>query len=206
MKYSGFINTVNMVKAIPKKQIIILTIIVLCLTQLSCRYQRNEVNQSVNTIKTLGNVDFGKTDISAYTPEIRANMKQLYEDKFGLFVHFGPYAQLEGLWGGEEITAEWIMNRARIPVEVYEKEAAGKFTPGKFNAKEWVDIAEMAGMKFIVITSKHHDGFAMYESAHPYNLVDCAGFGRDILKELSEECAGRDMNLGFYYSKCHAKS
>ena len=64
-----------------------------------------------------------------------------------------------------------------------------------------MDIAEKAGMKFIVITAKHHDGFAMYKSAHPYNLVDFAGYGRDILKELAEECEGREMKLGFYYSQ-----
>ncbi len=147
------------------------------------------------------NPNFGKTDISAYTPEVRENMKKLYEDKFGLFIHWGPYAQLEGIWDGKRVSAEWIMRRAPIPVKDYEREAAGKFLPEKFNAEEWVDIAEGAGMRFIVITAKHHDGFAMYKSAHPYNLVDFAGYGRDILKELSEECAERDMNLGFYYSQ-----
>jgi alpha-L-fucosidase len=151
--------------------------------------------------KTGSKVDFGKTDLSAYTPEIRANMKQLYEDKFGLFVHFGPYAQLGGVWKGEEVAAEWIMRRGEIPVKAYEQQAAGLFKPAKFDAGEWVDIAEKAGMKFIVVTAKHHDGFAMYHSANPYNLVDFAGFGRDLLKELSVECARRKMNLGFYYSQ-----
>lgn len=151
--------------------------------------------------ETDGKVDFGKTDVSAYTPEVRANMKQLYHDKFGLFVHFGPYAQLGGVWQGEEITAEWIMRRGEIPIKDYEEQAAGLFKPEKFDAAEWVDIAEQAGMKFIVVTAKHHDGFAMYDSAHPYNLVDFAGFGRDLFKELSIECAEREMNLGFYYSQ-----
>ncbi|MFC1766222.1 alpha-L-fucosidase [Planctomycetota bacterium] len=150
---------------------------------------------------TGGDVDFGKTATSAYTPPIRANMKQLYHDKFGLFVHWGPYAQLEGVWDGRNVAAEWIMNRARIPIPEYEKHAAGLFKPDKFDARQWVDIAESAGMKFIVVTAKHHDGFAMYDSEHPYNLVDYAGFGRDTLKELSAECAKRDMNLGFYYSQ-----
>jgi len=99
------------------------------------------------------------------------------------------------------VSAEWIMRRASIPVKDYEREAAGKLKPENFNAKDWVDIAENAGMKFIVLTAKHHDGFAMYKSDHPYNLVDFAGFGRDILKELSVECAERNMNLGFYYSQ-----
>jgi len=166
------------------------------------RAQEDKQTVAVDYItKTGSKVDFGKTDTSAYSPQIRANMKQLYQDKFGLFVHFGPYAQLAGIWNGREISAEWIMNRGQISIEEYEKYAAGRFKPEKFNAKQWVDIAESAGMKFIVVTSKHHDGFAMYDSAHPYNLVDFAGFGRDILKELSIECAQRDMKLGFYYSQ-----
>ena len=161
--------------------------------------------ESPNTVdyvtQTAGKVDFGKTAMSAYTPPIRANMKQLYQDKIGLFVHFGPYAQLGGMWKGRRVAAEWIMKRGFIPVKDYEEQAAGLFKPEKFNAKQWVDIAEAAGMSFIVVTAKHHDGFAMYDSEHPYNLVDFAGFGRDILKELSAECAQRDMNLGFYYSQ-----
>ncbi len=148
-----------------------------------------------------GDRAFGKTERSAYTPDIRANIEKLYEDKFGLFVHWGPYAQLGGVWQGEEVAAEWIMNRAKIPVKVYEEQAAGLFTPERFNAKDWVDIAEQAGMKFIVVTAKHHDGFAMYGSKHPYNLVDFADFGRDVLKELAEECRQRGMKLGFYYSQ-----
>jgi len=181
-----------------KKYIILIGV---CLFLLSC-HNKEVKNQSIDFItKTSGNVDFGKTDVSAYTPEIRDNMKKLYEDKFGMFIHWGPYAQLEGIWDGKKVSAEWIMKRAEIPVVDYEREAAGKFKPTKFNAKEWVDIAEEAGMRFMVITAKHHDGFAMYESSHPYNLVEFTDFGRDIFKELSEECAGRDMNLGFYYSQ-----
>lgn len=159
-------------------------------------------SKSVDYItETSGNVDFGKTDASAYTPEIRKSMKTLYEDKFGMFVHWGPYAQLEGYWKGEKVSAEWIMKRGKIPIKDYEREAASKFKPEKFNASDWVDIAENAGMRFIVLTAKHHDGFAMYHSKHPYNLVDFAGFGRDVFKELSVECEKRNMNLGFYYSQ-----
>ncbi|MFC2090028.1 alpha-L-fucosidase [Bacteroidota bacterium] len=173
----------------------------LCIFLAGCQ-NKNAETASVDYITdTSGNVDFGKTDASAYTPEIRENMKELYDIKIGMFVHWGPYAQLEGIWKGKRVSAEWIMKRGPIPVADYEREAAGKFMPHNFNASDWVDIAEDAGMKFIVLTAKHHDGFAMYNSAHPYNLVDFAGFGRDIYKELSEECAKRDMNLGFYYSQ-----
>ncbi|MDF7800417.1 alpha-L-fucosidase [Pontiellaceae bacterium B1224] len=154
-----------------------------------------------SVVKITGSDEFGSAGVSMYTPEVRANMEKLYEDKFGLFVHWGPYAQLEGVWNGEEVSAEWIMKRAFIPIKDYEREAAGKFKPVKFNAGDWVDIAEAAGMRFIVLTAKHHDGFAMYKSKHPYNLVEFAGYGRDVLKELSAECAKRDMKLGFYYSQ-----
>ena len=146
-------------------------------------------------------MNLGSAGKEIYTPEIRENMKKLYEDKFGMFVHFGPYAQLEGMWNGEEVTGEWIMKRASIPVKDYEREAAAKLKPTKFDAAEWVNIAENAGMRFIVLTAKHHDGFAMYNSRHPYNIVDFGGFGRDILEELSDECRQREMNLGFYYSQ-----
>lgn len=177
------------------------TLIIVCLFLASCQHTQQDKVAVDYLTKTSGNVDFGKTDVSAYTPAIRKNMKELYEDKFGMFVHWGPYAQLEGMWDGKEVTGEWIMRRAFIPINDYEREAAGKFLPEKFNAGEWVDIAENAGMRFIVLTAKHHDGFAMYNSEHPYNLVDFAGFGRDVVKELSVECAERDMNLGFYYSQ-----
>jgi alpha-L-fucosidase len=179
---------------------VILIIVVFGLAQ-GCG-TKDESSKKIDYVtETAGKVDFGKTDPAAYTPEIRTSMEKLYHDKFGLFVHWGPYAQLEGVWNEKQVSAEWIMKRAFIPIEDYEKEAAGLFKPDNFNAGEWVDIAESAGMKFIVITSKHHDGFAMYKSANPYNLVDFAGFGRDILKELSVECARRDMELGFYYSQ-----
>ncbi|WP_066217790.1 alpha-L-fucosidase [Formosa haliotis] len=177
----------------------------LCFFQFNCKNEKHKSipeNSEIDYVtETVGDVDFGKTKMSEYTPEIRANMNKLYDAKFGMFVHFGPYAQLAGEWKGKKGAAEWIMRRSFIPVAEYEKEAAGKFKPENFNAKEWVDIAENAGMKFIVLTAKHHDGFAMYKSEHPYNLFDFAGFNRDILKELAEECAKRDMKLGFYYSQ-----
>lgn len=154
-----------------------------------------------SVVKITGSDEFGSAGTSVYTPEIRENMKDLYKHKFGLFVHWGPYAQLEGIWDGKEVSAEWIMRRGFIPIKDYEREAAAKFMPHKFDASDWVDIAEKAGMGFIVLTAKHHDGFAMFDSKHSYDIVDFAGFGRDILKELSEECAEREMDLGFYYSQ-----
>ena len=179
-----------------------LTLLMLALIFLGCKNKKEENINAIDFVtETSGNVDFGKTNVEAYTPAVRSNMEKLYEDKIGMFVHWGPYAQLEGMWQGEKVSAEWIMKRGEISIKDYEEQAAGKFIPEKFNANDWIDIAEDAGMKFIVLTAKHHDGFAMYKSKHPYNLVDFAGYGRDVFKELSIECAKRDMNLGFYYSQ-----
>jgi alpha-L-fucosidase len=130
-------------------------------------------------------------------------MKWFREAKFGLFIHWGLYAVPAGTWKGRQIPGigEWIMNRAKIPVQEYEQ-LAGQFNPVKFNAEEWVQLAEDAGMKYIVITSKHHDGFAMYGSkASQYNIVDATPFHRDPLKELAAACARHNIRFGFYYSQ-----
>jgi len=125
------------------------------------------------------------------------------EARFGMFIHWGLYALPAGTWKGEQIPGigEWIMHRARIPVAEYETLAA-QFNPIKFNAREWVSIAKRAGQKYIVITSKHHDGFCLFDSqVTDYTIVKATPFGRDPLKELAEECARQDIKLGFYYSQ-----
>jgi alpha-L-fucosidase len=125
------------------------------------------------------------------------------EAKFGLFIHWGLYAIPAGEWKGQPIAGigEWIMNRAKIPVKEYGQLAA-QFNPVKFNAEAWVQLAVDAGMKYIVITSKHHDGFAMFGSnTSPYNIVDATPFKRDPLKELAAACARHKIRLGFYYSQ-----
>jgi alpha-L-fucosidase len=137
------------------------------------------------------------------TPEQAARMKWFREAKFGLFIHWGLYAIPAGEWKGQPIRGigEWIMNRAKIPVGEYEQ-LATQFNPVKFNADEWVQLAKDTGMKYIVITSKHHDGFAMYHSAvSKYNIVDATPFKRDPLKELAEACKREGLRLGFYYSQ-----
>src|ERR1043166_2763402 len=105
-------------------------------------------------------------------------MQWFRQAKFGLFIHWGLYAIPAGEWKGQPIAGigEWIMNRAKIPVTEYEKLAA-QFNPVKFNAEAWVQMAEDAGMKYIVITSKHHDGFAMFHSlVSKYNVFDATPF------------------------------
>jgi len=130
-------------------------------------------------------------------------MKWFREAKFGLFIHWGLYAVPAGEWKGQPIAGigEWIMNRAKIPVKEYEQ-LATQFNPTQFNAEAWVQMAQDAGMKYIVITSKHHDGFAMYGSkVSPYNIVDATPFKRDPLKELAAAAARHHMPFGFYYSQ-----
>ena len=130
-------------------------------------------------------------------------MQWFREAKFGLFIHWGLYAIPAGEWKGQPIAGigEWIMNRAKIPVKEYEQ-LATQFNPVKFNAEAWVQMAEDAGMKYIVITSKHHDGFAMYGSkVSKYNIVDATPFKRDPLKELAAACARHNIKFGFYYSQ-----
>ncbi|MBN2091767.1 alpha-L-fucosidase [candidate division KSB1 bacterium] len=125
------------------------------------------------------------------------------EARFGLFIHWGLYAIPAGEWKGERIPgiSEWIMLRGKIPVKDYEA-LAGQFNPVKYDADAWVRLAKEAGMKYIVITSKHHDGFAMFHSkASPYNIVDATLFKRDVLKELADACQKHGMKLGFYHSQ-----
>ncbi len=136
------------------------------------------------------------------TPEQRAaRMKWWREAKFGMFIHWGLYAVPAGEWGGQRNYGEWIMCNCKIPVKEYAK-LAGQFNPVKFDAKVWVQLAKDAGMKYIVITAKHHDGFAMFRSqADPFNIYDATPFKRDPLKELAAECRKPGIKLGFYYSQ-----
>ena len=125
------------------------------------------------------------------------------EAKFGLFIHWGLYAVPAGTWKGQPIAGigEWIMKRAQIPVAEYEQ-LTKHFNPVQFNAAEWVAMAKAAGQKYIVITSKHHDGFAMYRSkVSSYNVADATPFARDPLQELAKECGKQGVKLGFYYSQ-----
>ena len=126
-----------------------------------------------------------------------------HQAKYGLFIHWGLYAIPAGEWKGKRIPGigEWIMYRARVPVREYEQ-LARQFNPVKFDAEAWVQLAKAAGMKYIVITSKHHDGFALYHSkVSKYNIVEATPFRRDVLKELADACARHKMPLGFYYSQ-----
>jgi len=132
-------------------------------------------------------------------------MQWFSDAKFGMFIHWGPYSRLAGEWNGRLLgndrNAEWIMNFLEIPRDEYRK-AAREFNPVEFDARDWVGLARAAGMKYLVFTSKHHDGFAMYGSGvSDYNIRDWSGFGKDPLRDLAEECRRNGIRFGFYYSQ-----
>lgn len=125
------------------------------------------------------------------------------EAKFGCFIHWGGYSTLGGKWKDNPNPgyAEHIMRVDRIPLATYRDEVAGKFHPDKFDAKEWVRLIKSAGMRYIIITSKHHDGFAIWPSeVNTYNIRDVSHFQRDPLKELVDAARAQGLHVGFYYS------
>jgi alpha-L-fucosidase len=137
------------------------------------------------------------------TPEQHAaRMKWWQQARFGMFIHWGIYSVPAGEYQGKTDYAEWFLEQTHMPVSQYSRYAK-QFNPIKFDAKEWVGIAKDAGMKYIVITSKHHDGFGMW----PSNLTDWCikstpfgEAGRDPIKELSEACKDAGIRLGLYHS------
>ena len=125
------------------------------------------------------------------------------EARFGMFIHWGLYCIPAGEWNGKPVEGigEWIMKRATIPATEY-RQLAKQFNPVKFNAHYFVATARNAGMKYIAITSKHHDGFAMFKSnASKYNIVDATPYGKDVIKALAEECQKQGLKMCFYYSQ-----
>lgn len=125
------------------------------------------------------------------------------EARFGLFIHWGLYAVPAGQWNGKFVPpggGEWIMNTANVPVEEYEQ-LARRFNPVKYDPAAWVRLAKAAGMKYIVITSKHHDGFCLFDTkATDYNVVEATPWGKDLLKPLADECRKQGLRFCTYYS------
>ncbi len=146
----------------------------------------------------VGNILFAQEGYEP-TKENLENREWFQDAKFGLFIHWGVYSELAG--GGDYGIAEWIMNQKQIPIFKYEL-LPTFFNPTQFDPKEWVSMVKDAGMKYITITSKHHDGFAMYDSKiSDYNIVDSTPYGKDVLKMLKEECDKQGIKLFFYYSQ-----
>ena len=125
------------------------------------------------------------------TPEILESRQEFEDARFGVFIHWGIYSMF-----GQ---GEWYLNYG-LDRDEYAKAASG-FYPGSFDAKAWVSAIKDAGAKYICITSRHHDGFSMWNTAQSdYNIVDATPFGRDVLKELADECEKQGIRLHFYYS------
>jgi alpha-L-fucosidase len=157
----------------------------------------------------VSNKSFAQPSHSSKTPgtnflsETRAQkeqrMKWWKDARFGLFIHWGLYSVPAGEWNGETNHAEWIRTTAKIPIHEYEK-FVQQFNPVKFNAEEWVKLAKQAGMKYIVITSKHHDGFCMFDTKQTDFDIMSTPFHRDVMKELSAACKKEGIQLCFYHS------
>ena len=152
----------------------------------------------------IGGVEFhARTQANQETPADRdARMAWWRDARFGMFIHWGLYAVPAGTYNGKQSKeiGEWIMSWANIPRAEYEK-FAPQFNPQEFNAAEWVRIAKNAGMKYIVITSKHHDGFSMFDSAvTTYDIVDATPYKKDPMRALADECKRQGIKFAFYYS------
>jgi alpha-L-fucosidase len=140
----------------------------------------------------------------AETPQQHeAKMRWWREARFGMFIHWGLYATYAGVYHDKPVggLGEWIQHNAKIPVAEYAANAP-QFNPTKFDADAWVSLAKAAGQKYIVITAKHHEGFAMFHTAvDGFNLYDATPFKRDPIKELAEACAKQGIKFGVYYSQ-----
>ena len=146
----------------------------------------------------LANNAFGRVKIT------NANKMEIWRQAtFGMFIHWGVYSYLGGIWHGQAVKgySEHIFRSMKIPLKVYREEVIKKFNPVDFNAEEWLDILQQAGMRYMVITAKHHDGFAMWDSkVTDYDIVDMTPFKRDPMRELRDACKKRGILFGFYYS------
>ncbi|MEI8372537.1 MAG: alpha-L-fucosidase [Planctomycetota bacterium] len=140
-------------------------------------------------------------------PTVKAGIEKtdrvaLFRDgNYGMFIHWGLFSHLGGQWHDETFygIGEWIKRQMGISDADY-KALAKDFNPTSFDAREIARVAKAAGMKWIIITSKHHEGFAMFKSAHPFNIVDATPFNRDPMKELAAACKEAGLGFGFYYS------
>ena len=132
-----------------------------------------------------------------------ASTEWFSEARFGMVIHWGLYSIPAGIWKGKKIKksySEWLQASEQVPRPEY-KALANQFNPDSFNADEWIREAKNAGMKYFLITAKHHDGFALWPTkASDYNIADATPFDRDILGELADACRKYDVKLGFYYS------
>lgn len=152
-------------------------------------------------------------DIAAGSPDLQwwtdskltrdERLEDWRDARFGCFIHWGASSILGSNWKGKAYGGygEHIQRMAKIPCEEYRREVAGNFNPTEFDADEWARVIKAAGMRYVIITAKHHDGFAMFDSdASDYNILDATPFGRDPMAELKAACDKNGLKFGFYYS------
>ncbi len=145
-------------------------------------------------------------NISDTQPAAHPDTQWFRDAKFGIFMHWGLYSEAGNVWDGKNYygSGEWLMHQAKIPVTEYEK-LAGTFNPTHFNADDWARFVHDSGAKYLVITAKHHEGFAMFKSNAPmggsYNIVDATPYKNDPMAPLVEACRRNGVHFGFYYSQ-----
>src|SRR5262249_16917157 len=128
------------------------------------------------------------------------------EARFGCFMHWGVYSGPGGAWNGKPFRgyAEHLMRIQKVPLAEYKQRVVAPFNPVKFNADQWASLIKEAGMRYLIITAKHHDGFAMWPSkVTPYNIHDATKFQHDPMQELAEACRKNGIRFGFYYSHAY---
>ncbi|WP_139959446.1 alpha-L-fucosidase [Flavicella sediminum] len=177
-----------------RNKYVLLVLAVLCISNLSFSQDKKEKGMEEMWGETSVSIDALKN----------GKGKFFDESNFGMFIHWGLFSNLGGVWNDKTYygIGEWIMNprMAGIPVADYKK-IANDFNPTEFDAKKIAQLAKDAGMKYIVITSKHHEGFAMFDSkVSDFDIVDASPFGRDPMHELSNACHELGLGFGFYYS------
>ena len=178
------------------KQLLVLSILLLSIS--------SSIAQNKKVVKEKGMEEmWGDTSVSNANLKLE-KVKFFDQSNFGMFIHWGLFSNLGGIWDNKTYygIGEWIMNprMAGIPIADYKK-VANDFNPTGFDAKKIAQLAKDAGMKYIIITSKHHEGFAMFDSkASDFNIVKATPFGRDPMLELSKACHELGLGFGFYYS------
>lgn len=175
-------------------KVILLGLICIFVLSISCKEDKKIVIPAVENVNYL---DESKDDFNE-------RMTWWRDAKFGMFIHWGPYSVAGGEYRDKTIDgwvgAEWIMNDAKIPIKEYEKFSKA-FNPINFNADEYVKLMKDTGMKYVVITSKHHDGFGLWDSQiSDYDIIDFSPYGKDLLKQLAEACKKQGIKFGLYHS------
>jgi alpha-L-fucosidase len=158
---------------------------------------------AVTSLVALVAIGLAATQEPAESKEARdARMSWWREARFGMFIHWGVYSVPAGTYKGKQVGGgEWILRNSKIPLAEY-KEFAKQFNPVKYDPEAWATLAEAAGMKYIVITAKHHDGFALFDSkASDWNVVKATPYGKDLLAPLAAAARKHGLKFGLYYSQ-----